>query len=721
MTPSGGRPWLWRARALPFGLVALAVVYGLVIYHGELSPPVHLNDSGMHLSMTRWAANRLREGHNPFDGWYPYLGVGFPQTHHYQSLPHVVTAFVGLVIGVSTAYNWSLFLLLAGWPVALYVSARLLGFERLEAACVGLVAPVVISTTNYGYEAGSYTWAGYGIWPQLWAMWLLPITLGLAHQSLRGRLHPAIPAAALAATVACHFITGWLALALVGVLPLLDIRRVRDRAARMARMLLGALGLLAWVLLPLWLDGAGADYTGYGDGNVFNDSHGARKILGWLVRGELFDTKRVPVVTVLAAIGLVVAARKARDHVGHRVVLLISAASLVLFFGRPTLGPLLDLLPLGDQLFYPRFILGVHLGGVLLAGVGLAAALTVLTRQLSRFGPPLLAGAVVAVMAFIATLDATSDRAIRERDARNLMSAQDGASSSDGADFDRLLDRIPPGSGRVYAGTSYNWGRTYLVGFVPAYAVLLARDVESVGFLLRVSSLGTMAEEPFNEANPADYAALGVAWLVAPADREPPVPATLVATEGRHRLFAVPTPGYAEVVDVAGVADADPDTIRTVGRVTTAAVEPVFRTAARPLIRWRGEAGEPPAAPAAVGSPGEVVTGAVQSEEGRFSFDVQAARDAYLAVAVSWHPRLQATVDGDRVDVSVIAPGTAGVPVPAGRHVVKVAYRPFPFMIVVLLLGVGVFVAAGWMTSDRMRRVLPSRVARRVGGADHHG
>ena len=36
-----------------------------------------LNDSGLHESMTRWAAARMRDGHNPFDGWYPYLGLGF--------------------------------------------------------------------------------------------------------------------------------------------------------------------------------------------------------------------------------------------------------------------------------------------------------------------------------------------------------------------------------------------------------------------------------------------------------------------------------------------------------------------------------------------------------------------------------------------------------------------------------------------------------------------
>lgn len=295
-------------------------------------------------------------------------------------------------------------------------------------------------------------------------------------------------------------------------------------------------------MLPLWLDHAGADYTGYDEGNVFNDSFGARRILGGLVRGELFDTQRLPVVTVLAAVGLAVGVARARHHLGFRVVALIGSLSLVLFFGRPTLGPLLRLVPLGSDLFYPRFIIGVHLAGILLAGIGLAAAIRLLVAQLARIGPRSLATAI---------------------------------------------------------------------------------------------------------------ALLAALFVLAPAVQD----------------------------------------------------------------RWHDESGEPSAVGAGALPAGAVTTSVADPEHGRFTVGVDADRPASLAVAVSWHPRLGATVDGAPVDVSVIAPGTAGVPIPAGEHVGKLWYRPFPYTIVVFVVGVLVLVAVAapplWLRR-RVRFAVP-----RLGRSTH--
>ena len=46
---------------------------------------------------------------------------------------------------------------------------------------------------------------------------------------------------------------------------------------------------------------------------------------------------------------------------------------LLLFFGRATWGPLIDVLPMSRYLHMNRFIAGVHMGGILLMAVALAA------------------------------------------------------------------------------------------------------------------------------------------------------------------------------------------------------------------------------------------------------------------------------------------------------------------------------------------------------------
>src|ERR671936_903418 len=65
-----------RRRYLPWLLVAFAVGFNLWVLRAEALPARYLNDASVHFSMVRWAEQRIREGHLPFDGWYPYLSLG---------------------------------------------------------------------------------------------------------------------------------------------------------------------------------------------------------------------------------------------------------------------------------------------------------------------------------------------------------------------------------------------------------------------------------------------------------------------------------------------------------------------------------------------------------------------------------------------------------------------------------------------------------------------
>src|SRR4029077_13288209 len=91
-------------------------------------------------------------------------------------------------------------------------------------------------------------------------------------------------------------------------------------------------------------------------------------ILQWLVTGQLLDGDRLPVLTVLLAVGVGAAVvTRARPAL---IALALFAVWLVVYFGRPTLGGLVDLFPLHNALFFHRFIGGVHLAAILLIGAG---------------------------------------------------------------------------------------------------------------------------------------------------------------------------------------------------------------------------------------------------------------------------------------------------------------------------------------------------------------
>ena len=254
-------------------------------------------------------------GPRAFDGWFPYFALGSSFFHHYQSLPHTITAFLADAFGAGdqTIYLWILYLLLALWPISVYLGARLLDWEHVDGGGSGRRSRRCSSARpGYGYEHGSYTWQGYGVYSQLWAMWLLPIAWGLTWRAVSRGRHYAAAAAALALTMACHFITGYLAVLTVGVWVIV-VGGGRSSAASVAPRVAvgGAVLIAAWVLVPLVGDTKWTAQSEYYKGTIFNDSYGAPKILGWLFTGQIFDGKRFPIITLLFFAGVIVCAVRA--------------------------------------------------------------------------------------------------------------------------------------------------------------------------------------------------------------------------------------------------------------------------------------------------------------------------------------------------------------------------------------------------------------------------
>lgn len=694
------------ARWWPAALVGLTCVFGFVVLRGETTAVPNLNDSAFQLQMVRWAGAQIKEGRVPLDGWYPYLSLGSSFFHHYQSLSQTLTAYAARVTGASdqTAYVWFLYLLLALWPVSVYFGARLLGWGRWTAASAAAVSPLLVSASGYGYEYGSYTWQGYGVYSQEWAMLLLPVAWGLTWRAVAHGKRYAAAAAALALTMALHFITGYLAVLTVGVwvivLGSVGFLRTAGRAIVVAG---GSLLVASWVLVPLIGDTKWTTRSEYYQGTIFNDSYGAKKVLGWLFTGKLFDDGRFPIVTILVFVGILVCLALARRDVRARALLGAFTLSLLLFFGRPTLGPVLNLLPGFGDVQIHRFIMGVHLAGILLAGVGLGWLLRTASRLAGRLAPgryAVLAGAAAVALGVGVLAPAWTERASYSSRGTTLIHVQQKADATDGPALDRLIAIVKArGGGRVYAGLRSNWGKDYTVGYVPVYAWLASRDVDAIGFTFRtINSLSTDVEAAFDETNLAQYQMFDIRYLLLPADRQPPVPAALVASSGDNRLYEVQTSGYFQVVDRSAPIAAnrtDVEQATRAWRTSNLASEAIY-----PGIAFAGSTGpaptfvgaSPPAGPA-----GQVLTQSERLQDGVFDATVQASRSAVVLLKASYDPRWTVTVDGAPARPVMMAPSLVGVEVPAGRHVVRFRYAPYgdyPLLLAIgalTLLGLAVF------------------------------
>lgn len=688
-------------------IVGLAVVFNLWVLRAEATPVHNLNDGTVHRSMIGWAEDRWSSGHLPLDGWYPELALGSSRFHHYQSLPHVLTGLLAIPIGSDAAYSWTLYLGMALWPVSVFAGGRLLGLGRWRAAGAALASPLIASAPTLGYEWGSYAWRGYGTWTQLWGMWLLPLAWGFGYRAVvRGRSY-AWAALAIALTVAVHLLTGYLALLSLGVFVLLRPSRIRERIGRAALVGVGSLVIAAWVVVPLLLDRAYTIQDEFSRGKVFYDSFGAKQIMKWMVSGELFDRDRFPVLTILAAIGLVLCLWRWRRDERVRAVVGVGLLSLLLFFGRSTLGPVLKLLPGSGDLFLRRYVFGVHLAGLYLVGIAIAwmgrVAVTRVRGRIPRL-EPVAAGLLVVALAVLAP--AWTERYAWAAQGATWIHQQQLVEVTDGADVVALVamaERLAPG--RIYAGSRSNWGSQYRVGQVPVYAELLNLDVDAVGFTRPTWSLSSPAEYRFRDSDPAHYDVFDVRYLIQPVERSAPVEAELVAERGRHALWQIPVDGAIEVVDTSEPIVADRTDLGVQiapwlnSDLPEAGVHPAiaFAGLSAPGPTMRDDA--LPAEPA-----GTVQSATLELGEGRASATVELERPAAVILKASFDNRWRVTVDGQVVDAQMFAPSFVGRILPPGQHEIAFQYVPFPRYDLLLLLGAAAFVAL---------LVVPGRIARR--------
>ncbi len=715
MSP-GGRlgPWI---------VVALASAWGLWELRSEVRPVPYLDDSSIHQQMTRFAAARISSGHLPLTSWFPYLGLGSPQFLHYQSLPSMTAGLIGTVIAPDTVFRWSLYLLLALWPVPVYWGARLFGLSRWTAAAAAAMSPFLASVPGIGYETKAYVWAGYGVWTQLCASWTLPLAWGFTYRALTSlRRRNLIPAVLfIMVTIALHYETGYLAVVPLVVWPFLVPSELWRRLGR--TVVVGAASLLAsaWVVVPVLIQSHWAAKNQVLEGTSLENGYGARQILHWLFTGRLYDDGRFPVVSILLAVGVAVCIARWRSSIAGRALVTIWFVTLLMTFGRTTFGGLYAVVPGSSDVFIRRFQMGVQLSGILLAGVG-AAFLgrwlldTVVhwlpgerrARLSEPAGRALISGVCVAALVVALAPAWISLDSYDAHNAHNI-GLQAEADVQREPQIDRLIQymRDHP-RGRVYAGMPTNWGSDFTVGAVPVFKYLENEDVDEVGYTLRTASLMTDPEYHFDESNPGDYPLFGIGYMILPAGREPPVAAHHVGCSGPYCLWALPDGGVIHLYDTTGVLSANRADVGT--ESTPLLGSPLLNEQRDLTVAFNGGRAARPTAPEGhdlVGSPGRVLIEHSDLANGQAVALVRADRTATVVLSASYDPGWQASVDGHPAPTVMVAPALVGVVVGPGTHTVAFRYGGYGSYEVLFALALAVFAlmaAAPWLARAGRRR-----------------
>jgi hypothetical protein len=673
----GGRAAAWW----PWSIVAAAVIWGLVSLRALTAGVTYLDDSSLHEQMVRFATAQLRAGHLPLTSWFPFLGAGSPQFLHYQSLPALLTGLAGLAVGPDVAFRWSLYLLLSLWPISVYLAARAFGAGRPAAAASAAMAPFLVSATGVGYEQQAYLWTGFGVWTQLWAAWTLPLAWGWSWRAIRDGRGYLRAVLLTALTVALHFETGYLALSVLVVFPLVAGRPLVARLRRAAFLLGGSLLASAWVIVPLLAQRRWAAVNEPLQGTGLVNGYGARQVLGWLVSGQLLDQGRLPVVTVFAALGLVLAWLAWSSDTDARPLLAALGVSLLFAFGRTTFGSLVDVIPGGADLFFRRFMMGLQLAALLLAGRGaawLAARCVRLVETYASRWPVALSPVAVAVAAVAVLTPAWLQLGTYDRHDGAAIAAQRRADTTQGAEVDRLIAVIDrDAGGRTYAGMPTNWGQDFTVGTVPVFKYLESRDVDEVGYTLRTASLMTDPEYYFDDSDPSDYRLFGIRYLILPAGKKPPVPARLTMRSGSYCLWTMGGTGYVQTGQLVGTISANRTNVGT--RSVPLLRSGLAADGAYLGVHYGAGGGGDDRLPTvrSQSSAGAVRSENADLDEGAAAATVSMRRAGIVVLSASYDPGWTATVNGHPLPTRMVAPALVAVDVPAGTDHVVFRFRGY--------------------------------------------
>jgi len=692
----------------------VAVVFNLVLLSPEIRGGIFFfNDTVLHMLLIDMTVETITKGQNVTDSWQGTMNMGMPVFHYYQHLPHVAVALVHVFtfesITVATLVKWAYYLLLSAFPLSIYWSLRRFGFSKLTAAMGGIVSPLIASLDAAdlvdlygGLDYDSYTTRGWGLFTQLWAMVLLPPALACGYRVLRDGQGYFWATLLLASTFMSHLMFGYIAFITLGALTFIQLCRpnhpkfivavILVQWRRLIILVFLVAGVTSYFLIPFFFDGQYFNIRFFIN-PIYRDSLGYSAVLEALFKGSLFDFERLPSITILVLTGFILCLLRWRDE-RYLIPAVIFLLWLLLYFGRSTWGPLMDAIPMSRYIQMHRFIAGVHLGGIFLAAIALAAAWrwAISRTRLWYVVPVLTLTLLLLLPAYFERRSYLSDNAFIVDETQEALHAEDGNLSS----LFEKLDQLPPG--RTYAGQwgAGNWGEQYRVGFAHMFALLYTDGVDMMGGEYHRYALSSEVAQNFDETAWEQYNLFNVRYVVAPEKQKFPAFVRPLQQFGRHNLYEVQTSGYFDLVGADLVFEGDRADFYPAASTWIASGLPVAKQ--HPVIMLDGSSFDGPRLPLSnassliSSSQSSVGTsrGEILSEDvGRnfFVAEVDVARESMLLLKTNYHPNWRVTVDGVRADKVMLMPGFLGVQLNQGVHMVSFEYHPGHLRAVLLGLG----------------------------------
>ena len=622
-----------------------------------------------------------------------------------ESLPHWLAATLtcGLHFPARGVLHTLLALAIALQGLFFYALARVWNFPRRSAIAACWLAPLVVSATPLGHELGSYLFEGYGLYTQALALGPFLIALGLSGKisgwvpeaeeaSIRSGLELGL---SLAITFLFHEFYGVMAVLVCITFAAFGVLARWVRPVPLAKTMLCAAVLFAVVTSHQWL-------SIFQDKELMHhsawhltqrwDGVGARAAALLLFGGRLLDFGGLPVLSLLALLGSILALGKNARRV-QRAPLLLLALGFVLYGGRSSFGSLLQWLPGLESVHLERFVALIHIAGILLAANGLGSLLRWprAERRASR-----IIHLVIISIGLIGVEGRVLERLNYLRRDANLILRQKEAN----AGFDaRLFSSVAPESSRgaVWAGSPRDENKPML-GAVPYYAVAEQEGYTQASVSTHSMTYGSDTLYLFDWKNPTHYSVFNIKTVLLRASTE--VPSFLVPaySNGEVESFRAPGEGFFGVIGIPyrEIVKDEKEYLEAVrlwldGSKLDSTEYPSI-VPEKVAKRWPESVATP--SPIPPGDWGHVVR-SYRRQSGDYEATLVADRvGAYGLIRTAYHPRWEITVNAKRVAPRWVAPGYFAFSLTPGKNEVRAHFPEDPLRAFLFRLGLfGLFAA----------------------------
>jgi hypothetical protein len=661
------------------------------------------SDVTFHLSILRQLHEAVQHGASVFDFWYDASPFGYALFRTYQHLPHLLMYAVyrlcGEALPLEMVLIGSSMLMAAVLPWSFFRGARVFGVPFWGAVAVGTLCLGLAEDGGYGLGMRNFTWGTYGIVMQLWAAVFVVPGCAYAYRFIEEGRGVLMFGLCTFFAVGAHILSAYV---LGGTLVLSSLFLVISSGKPAALVCWRGVKLLAmfslvtahqWVFIVF--DRALIHRSVFEPEWKFS-SHGIDWVLSRLFTGNLFDDGRLPVVTVLALLGVSLGVSRwgQRQASGrHGAAGFLACAFLVwtsLFCGYEVWGWLFRDIPLLGTMHLHRFVVVTQIFGVLLAGMVLGLAVSWVPSSLLKAG---LVG-LVAAFPLLGTKDAFEQ-------AHRYISGVASAKERD-SDTNALLEilRERP-RGWLYTGMERSWAKELRVGgVVPLYHLTVADGLPTLGMLFHSMSITGDVLFEIDPMRESHYRLFGIRTVVAPLRWRAPPFLKERTVIGRYRVLEYEKAALLSVerLSFQGYGPSR-ETVRyfqrwvgselperhMFGELRDADLRPELRAVsfAAPTFDPQGEARSEP--------PGVVIHEGAWGGQG-ITGRISASEESVVVFRTAYHPLWRVTVNGVVQEAIAVTPGFVAVKVPKGEHEVQFAYRPGPLKAVLFVLCAGALI-----------------------------